>query len=390
LYALAFHLCASVCICGSISSAVRADSSPFGINGCSWSHLGMNTDKFDREAGLKRLQAIKEAGITWDRCDFWWGRIEPEQGKFAWRDVDWVVEQYVKHDVQLMPILCYGSAWQNSDAPVTDEERALFARFVYETVKRYKKYVHVWEIWNEPNITPFWSPKPDVKEYAKLLKVAYEAAKRADPDCTVVGAATAGTDLDFIKGLLENGGGDHMDVVSFHPYQGDLGSLSPDKGGLAEQIRSVRKLLAEHGCRKPIWLTEIGHRTTGTHGHTSVTEQQQAAYLIRTYAIALSSGAERVFWFNLQDWEEYWGMVKQDFKPKPSFDAYRAMTKQLEGKRPVGTLCDGAVVFARGVRGSHVEDPVVVSWSPQDDDSLPTFANKLPKGANVTPLARVP
>jgi hypothetical protein len=120
LYALAFHLCASVCICGSISSAVRADSSPFGINGCSWSHLGMNTDKFDREAGLKRLQAIKEAGITWDRCDFWWGRIEPEQGKFAWRDVDWVVEQYVKHDVQLMPILCYGSAWQNSDAPVTD------------------------------------------------------------------------------------------------------------------------------------------------------------------------------------------------------------------------------------------------------------------------------
>jgi hypothetical protein len=350
----------------------------------------MNTDKFDREAGLKRLKALKEAGVKWDRCDFWWGRIEPEKGKFVWRDVDWVVEQYVRCDIQLMPILCYGSAWQKSDAPVTDDERALYARFVYETVKRYKKFVHVWEIWNEPNITPFWSPKPDVTEYAKLLKVAYEAAKRADPNCTIVGAATAGTDLDFMRGLLERGGGEHMDVISFHPYQGDLGSLSPDRGGLAEQIRSVQKLLAEHGYRTPIWLTEIGHRTTGTQGHTSVTEPQQAAYLVRTYAIALSSGAERVFWFNLQDWEEYWGIVRQNYERKPSFDTYRAMAQQLEGKRVVGTLRDGAVVFARGMRGSRIEDPVVVSWSPDDVDSIPTFTKRLPKDAKVNPLPNPP
>src|SRR5688500_10105597 len=129
LDAVILYLCASVSICGFTSSSARADESPFGINGCSLSHLGMNTEKFDRETGLKRLKAIKDAGIKLDRCDFWWGRIEPEKGKFVWRDVDWVVEQYVKHDVQLMPILCYGSAWQKSDAPVTDDERQLFARY---------------------------------------------------------------------------------------------------------------------------------------------------------------------------------------------------------------------------------------------------------------------
>src|SRR5688572_16879462 len=387
---LLFRLAQFALVCALVAFAQNASASPFGINGCSWSHLGMNTEKFDRETGLKRLKTIKEAGIKWDRCDFWWGRIEPEKGKFVWRDVDWVVEQYVKHDVQLMPILCYGSAWQKSDAPVTDEERALYAQYVYETVKRYKKHVHVWEIWNEPNITPFWAPNPDVKEYAKLLKVAYEAAKRADPNCTVVGAATAGTDLAFIEGLLLHGGGEYMDVVSIHPYQGDLGSLSPDKGGLADQIRGVQKLLADHGYRKPIWLTEIGHRTTGTHGHTSVTEEQQAAYLVRTYAIALASGAERVFWFNLQDWEEYWGIIRQSFERKPSFEAYRAMVKQLDGKRVIGTLGDGAVVFARGARGARVEDPVVVAWSPQDDDSVPTFAEKLPRDAQIEPLPEPP
>jgi hypothetical protein len=97
-----------------------------------------------------------------------------------------------------------------------------------------------------------------------------------------------------------------------------------------------------------------------------------------------------VFWFNLQDWEEYWGIVRQNFERKPSFDAYRIMVKQLEGKRAVGTLGEGAVVFARQGRGARPDDPVVVSWSPQDDGSVPTFARKLPSKAEVKPLAEPP
>jgi hypothetical protein len=374
------YLSSSVFICGSFSVSARGDESPFGINGCTWSHLGMNTDKFDRDTGLKRLRALKEAGVTWDRCDLWWGRIEPEKGKFVWRDVDWIVKQYQEAGINFMPILCYGSEWQKSKAPVTDEERELYARYVYEMVNRYKSAIHVWEIWNEPNITPFWSPTPDVKEYAKLLKVAYAAAKKADPNCTVVGAAVAGVDFDFIKALLDAGGGECMDAISMHPYQGDLGSLSPDKGGLWDHVRGLEKILADHGDRKPIYLTEMGHRTTGTAGHTQVTEFQQAAYMVRSYVIGLAAGADRIFWFNLQDWEEFWGIIRQNFGRKPSFAAYQTMVRNLEGKQPLGTIDLGpgvaAYVFAAPKQPVRPRDAVLIVWSSDDVEHINKLGRK--------------
>jgi hypothetical protein len=290
------------------------------------------------------------------------------------------VKQYQDAGINFMPILCYGSEWHKSNAPVTDEERELYARYVYEIVNRYKSMIHVWEIWNEPNITPFWSPTPDVKEYAKLLKVAYAAAKRADPNCTVVGAAVAGVDFDFINALLDAGGGECMDAISMHPYQGDLGSLSPDKGGLWDHVRGLEKILADHGYRKPIYLTEMGHRTTGTVGHTQVTEEQQAAYLIRSYVIGLAAGADRIFWFNLQDWEEFWGIIRQNFERKPSFAAYQTMVKNLADRKPIGTVELGkdvaAYVFAPARHPVRARDAVLIVWSPDDAERTVKLGQK--------------
>jgi hypothetical protein len=302
--------------------------SMFGVNGCAWSHLGANDKQFDREKGLRRLQAVVDSGAKWDRCDFWWTRIEPEQGTFVWADYDWVIEQYEKAGVQVMPILCYASAWNKGVAPVTDDERQRYANFVYEVVKRYKGRVKAYEIWNEPNITPFWEPKPHAPDYVKLLAVAYAAAKKADPDVIVVGGVIAGIDYPFIEAMLKEGAAKHMDVFSFHPYQGDLGSVGPDEGNLAGQIQSHRALLQKYGFTGPIWITEIGHRTPGTTGNTWVSEEKQAEYVLRTYQIARENGVGKVFWFNLQDWEEHWGLIDRQFRRKPAFDAYRRAAEQ--------------------------------------------------------------
>lgn len=380
-----------------LAAMLAADPAPapagndrFGFSATSWSHLGANTDAFDRERGLKRLAALRDAGAGWDRCDFWWGRIEPEQGRFDYRDYDWMIDQYRAQGVRLMPILCYASAWSGGDAPTTPEERALFARYVFNTVSRYRDAVSAWEIWNEPNIGDFWEPAPDAADYALLLREAHAAAKRADPACTVVGAATAGADLGFIEQLLEHGGGQWMDAVSIHPYQGDLGSLSPDTGGLESQVRAVRHLLADYGLRTPVWITEVGHRTTGTHGHTSVSEAQQAAYVIRTYAIAFAAGAERLFWFNLQDWQEYWGVIRQDFERKPSFAAYRFAAATLEGREPAGELDLGAGVRAIVFDGGAGR--VALAWSPDDQErtlSLPARSTRRWDGAPIDPARAV-
>src|SRR5690606_15981375 len=55
-----------------------------------------------------------------------------------------------------------------------------WASFVYAAVERYRGHVHVWEVWNEPDLSMFWSGS--VADYARLLKVAYLAAHQADPN----------------------------------------------------------------------------------------------------------------------------------------------------------------------------------------------------------------
>jgi hypothetical protein len=73
-----------------------------------------------------------------------------------------------------------------------------WARFMYETVSRYKpggalaqqqgwpaeRGVRHWEIWNEEDYDLFWIGT--AQDYARLLKVAYLAAQHADPQAKIV------------------------------------------------------------------------------------------------------------------------------------------------------------------------------------------------------------
>jgi len=72
------------------------------------------------------------------------------------------------------------------------------ARFVYQAVSRYKpggtlaqqkgwaagQGVRHWEIWNEEDYSGFWTGTP--ADYARLLKVAYLAARHADPQAKII------------------------------------------------------------------------------------------------------------------------------------------------------------------------------------------------------------
>lgn len=72
-----------------------------------------------------------------------------------------------------------------------------------------------------------------------------------------------------------------------------------------------------------------------------IPEDRQAAILPRTYLIALQSGVEKIFWYNLRAREndpyyneDHFGIVHSDLKPKP---AYRVF-KTLSDARPAGSV----------------------------------------------------
>ncbi len=89
--------------------------------------------------------------------------------------------------------------------------------------------------------------------------------------------------------------------------------------------------------------------------YRGITEDRQAVMLSRAYVIALHSGVERMFWYNLRAREndpyyneDHFGIVHRDLSPKPAYLAMRALNRAWPvGSVPLaGDLCTGSLYTA--------------------------------------------
>jgi len=320
-------------------SGVPSENSIFGLSGGAIFHLPAESAA---QVGTERLSKFPLLGCTWGRNDLWWGTIEPKQGQWDWSRADLTVKLFKDNGVQLLGILCYSSAWSGGKAPATADEVERFAAYVTATVSRYKDSIKHWEVWNEPNLAEFWSPEPNVSDYATLLKAAYSAAKSADPSAFILGGVTAGVDLRFLDSLFSMGALDFLDGISVHPYQAPWDAVP---NAPLVRIPAVSDLCTKYASLpKPIWITEMGLSTEG-----GVSEQDQAQYLPKAMLTAASQrNVERVYWFNLTDWGPggRFGLCRQDGTPKPSFLAFRQLLIAESGSRHqvMPELSSGVVV----------------------------------------------
>ena len=226
----------------------------------------------------------------------YWSEIEKERGAFKFPPAyDLYLKAAEARGIQVLLILDFSNPLYMSldkRAPVNDAERQAFARYCREVVTRCRPFgVRHYEVWNEPNASTFWWPRPDPEDYAKLLETAYGACKDADPRATVLGCSTAGVDLDFIGRVMRAGGARFVDGVSFHPYC----QPNPPERRLLTDIAKVEKLAPD----KPLWITEFGYPTDS--GPAGVDEETQANYLVRAFLLARTKPAvQRFSWYDLQ------------------------------------------------------------------------------------------
>ena len=363
--------------------------SPFGIDALK-PHFGKdmpNIWKIEDELA----NYLVDAGMRWDRAGVDWGDVQTEKdGPFDWSFTDQMVKVYGERPISGYCLLMGRGKWMTAE-PHTDEERAQFAKYVYEVVNRYKDTFKVWEIWNEPNIPSFWKV-PSVEDYTLLLKAAYAAAKKADPNCVIITGGTSTVDIGWMKKVLfANGGWDYCDAVAIHPYS--MGG-SPASQGLSELIRMTRAAAAKNGVQKPVWITEVGY-TTNTETEN---ELRQAENLVQEYVIALTEGVRKTFWFTLGDWSERWGIIagknnQPDWgftstkRPKPAFYAAKHLIEALSptGLRPryLGYLPDtGKVAEIAFLADGDPKKPVLVAWAPfGEHDTI-----ELPRGVTLHAL----
>ena len=313
------------------------NKSYFGINGTKAMHI---PDQLNTTV-KQRIEWMKELGITWDRSDWWWNVVEPQKNKFDFKTMDKLVKYFKENNIKIYPILCYGAKWwKDRNAPINDKEIEDFVYYVRVVVSRYKNDFKYWSIWNEPNIPNFWQPTPNPEMYTKLLKETYNAIKNIDPNAVVCAPALAPIghwDKAYFEKMCQLGCFDYFDIFDYHYYRESAPELD-----VANEINQIKAIMAKYGVQKPIWISETG--VTSDISQKPESYKDQASLIVRNQLICLANGVEKIFYFDLQNWDDNknstWdsklGLVEAGGEKKPAFHAYKTIIKQVDHKKIIG------------------------------------------------------
>jgi len=290
----------------------------------------------------RELTAYANNGVRWLRLDVPWAAIEARRGHDVWVNVDRVVATARARRMSVMIVLAYTPAWaRRGGSDITPPTRAAdFGAFAGRAAAHFRGRVAAYEIWNEPNISDAWAPRPNPAGYVGLLRAAYPRIKAADPSATVVaGAMSPAVDSrttispnSFATAIYRFGGRPFFDALSLHPY--GFPALPSDRRtkGWNTFYRTplLRAIMVKHGdAAKRIWFSEFG-APTGT-GRGAVTEARQAAIIADGFRLARTwSYAGPRFVFSGRDRGpdrgsifQNFGFLRLNFGAKPALTSVR-------------------------------------------------------------------
>jgi Glycosyl hydrolase catalytic core len=307
-----------------------------------------------------------EWGASWPSVKFYgwrdghavWVKLEPQRGKWNFTQLDKEVAMGEEHGVEMMLVLGTTPTWASArpdepgccgpasprGAKAEAANAADWRNYVSKVAQRYKGRVHVYELWNEPDVARFFSGTPE--KLAELNRQAYQTLKAVDPSITVVSSSMSGsgTAVPFLQKYFAAGGGDSADVIGYHFY---VGKRPPE--AMVAAMQQVRDLMRQAGVDKPLWNTETGWRFANDDQNKQdpaddwlgrfLDPDESSAYLARAYLLSWAAGVQRLYWYA---WgHQTMGLTEYDEKtPKAAAHAYSEIEKWLVGAHLAGCSSD--------------------------------------------------
>jgi hypothetical protein len=273
-----------------------------------------------------------------------WVDLEPRRNEFNFTHLDkYVATAQQKHVKVLLPL--YASPqWASArptevsrtGTPGTAAEPADmedWRNFVRTVATRYKGRIEAYEIWNEPNLTMYWTGS--VKQLVDLSREAFRIIKSVDPDALLVlPACTSGNGPQFLDDFLKQGGGQYGDVIGYHFY------VSGAPEAIVDMAAHVKDILRANHVDKPVWNTESGWHDPSPFP----SDELGAAYVSRALIVAWAAGISRFYWYS---WDGHGWVslemvdIADDVTKKPAAKAYATIEQWLLGATV--RSCDSAV-----------------------------------------------
>ncbi|MBI3033539.1 hypothetical protein HYY72_00070 [Candidatus Woesearchaeota archaeon] len=204
------------------------------------SNLCIHTEFSDLTSEDKQLQLARDTGASYIKQIFPWKSAQPNgPEEYDWKTFDRWFEKIRTKNLKVIARISLAPEWARTEKGVNTgyksdycgfgceistrpdmDKIGKFSEFIGKFVERYKpEYV---QIWNEPNLAIEWSNKGvNPSEYNQMLKSAYTAIKKANPDTQVIMGGLAPTTTDSFK---ENNG-----LVSSDEFEFIDGMYKADK-----------------------------------------------------------------------------------------------------------------------------------------------------------------
>ena len=221
-----------------------------------------------------------------------------------------------------------------------------WGNYVYNHVLQHKNVCKVWEVWNEPDQVKY-GDVGGPSGYVQLLQRAYIEAKRADPECTVLGASLSNCSdvigynpklgLEWFQQMYAAGMHGYFDAIALHPYCMSCSPLSPNETPSGKAFWKIEKfhdyMVQQGDGNKKIWITEMGWCTNGCpSGIATVTEANQELWTTQAMELASSwSWCEAYFNFAWIDGGDGgFGLLRAGSPyEKPAYYSFKNFTSTL-------------------------------------------------------------
>lgn len=309
------------------------------------------------------IPALTALGVDRVRFDLRWQHIEPAPGVYVFdqvADYDAIIADLKSNGIRPLVILGYANPlYDGNERPHSNTGRAAYAAYAAAVAERYGDDVD-YEIYNEYNHPGGYHLGPCGTEltcYTAMLDEAAAAIRAEAPTATIVLTGLAGLTswwiggdtsghpewngiaYDWLEDFLATPSASDIDIVNIHNY-----SFPDDPEGNNDAVvAAVGDLMAEYPAvaSKPLWLTETGWPTMGGAAG-SVTEAEQARFVVRDAALSLASGLDEYFVYGMLDdyaeetTEGRFGLFRNlaqhgTLAPKPGFLAFAVMARAIAG-----------------------------------------------------------
>ncbi len=319
------------------------------------SRLGVGFETLDRQMWdpNQAWPVLNELGIKWARVQTGWARTEKQSGVYDFAWLDEIVDKLIERGVTPWLSLSFGNPlYQTTDnaagrgfPPIRSQrERQAWQHYIRALTVHFRNRITHYEVWNEPDLTPFWQPLPKATEYVDLVRLTVAALREQQPTAKVIGGAIAWGmtpwSIKFLEDCFRNGLHELIDIVSYHGYKS-----IPERHS-TQEFPAFQHLLKKYKPSLISWQGEAGVQSyvpekakgVGALSTMKSSESIQARMLLRRFLLELGNDCAMSSYFHMADFAHYaefretfhYGLLRlKDGSPKPAYFAMQTLATLL-------------------------------------------------------------